>query len=124
MQLGENKSTLYQSETVQGHSKEEIQRRLQIAQSKFQMAERKFRMASVLVGGGFALEAEVPAREALEMAWKSMAIVPVIPSEELVQLRDALQLLSVEDEPTALSLTEGVQTILNAVADNLQFKNM
>jgi hypothetical protein len=57
---------------MQGPSKEEIQRRLQIAQGKFQMAERKFRMVSVLVAGGFAVEAEVPAREALEIAWKSM----------------------------------------------------
>jgi hypothetical protein len=47
----------------------------------------------------------------------------VIPSEELVQLRIALELLSVEDEPSALSLTEGVQTILNAIAENLEFKN-
>ncbi|MBA3604148.1 MAG: DEAD/DEAH box helicase, partial [Parachlamydiaceae bacterium] len=68
LQLGENKTTLYQSQTIQGPSKEEVQRRLHIAQGKFQMAERKFRMASVLVAGGFAVEAEAPAREALDMA--------------------------------------------------------
>lgn len=115
LQMNDKKMELYRSKSAQEVSIAEKQRRLQKAQDKFQMAERKFRMATVLSLGGFAVEAEAPASLALGLAWECVSIMPLYPSEDIMQLHEALKLLSVEDEATAACLIEGVQTILDAI---------
>lgn len=115
LQMNPNKIELFQSKTAQKSGRIDQQRKLEKTRSQFQGAERKFRMAQVLANGGFGLEAVSPANEALTIAWKSLSIAPLHPSEDLQQLQEALKQLSIEDEPQALRLIEGIQTLFSEV---------
>ncbi len=117
LQMNDKKVGLFQSKSASDSGFAEQQRKLQKARAQFQVAERKFRMAKVLASGGFAQEAETPAKEALNLAWESLSFVPLNPNEDLKQLHLALKELEIEDEPQALRLIVGVQTLLGGIAD-------
>lgn len=117
LQMNDKKVGLYQSKTALNSGLAEQQRKLQKARAQFQAADRKFRMAKVLANGGFAQEAEAPAKEGLNLAWEALAIVPLAPNEDLKQLYSVIKGLAIEDEPQALRLIEGVETLFAGIAE-------
>ncbi len=62
------RAVLHESPTLTRHSAGERERRLSRARKAFEDAQRKQRMATVLAEGGFAVEASIPLREAVEAA--------------------------------------------------------
>lgn len=115
LQMTDKYANLYQSKSAQEASEEERLRRLKQGKEEFKLAQRKLRMGIVLAKGEFFMESETPIREALAQAWKIKNSVPLTLAEEILQLFEGLQLLSVEEDADASRLLEGSQTIFNAI---------